>query len=504
MKPLPRIAIGSIFTESNQLGGVPTELEDFERCELRQGPEVLEVETGVVGGMLRMLRENQAQPVPLLCASAYPGGPLSSGCYARLRTELLDRLRRALPVEGVLLPLHGSAVAEGTEDIEGDLIQAVRQIAGPAVPIVATLDLHAHVTPAMVQGADALIAWETYPHRDAFDTGVRGARMLLDILSGRCRPAMAMAKVPVITGAIHGSTEGNDPFAQLMRWTKAHEGRDRVVSTSLFMVHPPLDQPGLGSGGLVITDGDLDRAVFLARQIAEKYWARRFELEPRVFTPEEAIAQGLQVEGVPVVLVEASDCCGGGAAGDSAATLKALLAAGIEEPALVPVVDPEAAGICHRAGADREVEVELGHRLDPRWGKPVRVKGRVIGLSEGRFRYRGGIWDGVEGDMGPSAVLGLGAIRVLVATHATYDWLDEQFRSVHLDPAAAKFIVAKNPMNYRQAYGSIAKAIFVLDTPGPTPATLRHVRYQHLKRPYFPLDPDIPGLEPTILQRVRS
>ena len=201
----------------------------------------------------------------------------------------------------------------------------------------------------------------------------------------------------------------------------------------------------------------------------------------------------------PVVLVEAADCCGGGGAGDSVATLEALLDAGVTRSALVSVVDPEAAAACHRAGVDAEVTLDLGHRLDPRWGKPVEVSGRVARLGDGRFRYRGGMWEGLEGEMGASAVLEIGAVQVLVASHGTYDWLDEQYVSMGLDPAAAHFVVAKNPMNYRQTYGAVARAVFVLDTPGPTPASLRHVRFEKLKRPYFPLDEQIPGLEPTIL-----
>ena len=496
---MPRIAIGSILTECNQLGGIPIDITWFERYDLHRGEAVLKVRSGVVGGMLEVLRERQADVVPLLTASTCPGAYLTAACYTALKTELLDRLRAALPVDGVLLPLHGAAVAENAPDLEGDLIGAARQIVGPTVPIVVTLDLHAHVTADMVRYADALLAWETYPHRDAFSTGVRGARLLLDTLEGRCRPAMAMAKVPVLTGAIRGSTEGDDPFAHLMRLTKSYEGRDGVLSTSLFLVHPYLDQPGMGSGPVVITDNDMEKAVGIARGIAEQYWARRFELEPELFTPEEAIIRGQQVDG-PVVLVEAADCCGGGAAGDSVATLKALLRANVAQISLVPVVDPGAATVCHQAGVGGTVTVALGHQCDPRWGQPVTVTGRVTRLSDGRFRYVGGVWDNVESNMGLSAVLSIGAVQVLVASHATYDWMDEQFRSMGLSASEAKFIVAKNPMNYRQAYGAIAKAIFVLDTPGPTPPTVRHVQYKNVRRPYFPLDEEIPGLTPTILR----
>jgi microcystin degradation protein MlrC len=450
--------------------------------------------------MLDVLR-GRAEVVPLLVASACPGGPLPASCYRALKTEMLDRLRAALPVAGVLLALHGSASAEDAGDLEGDLLAAVRNVVGPALPVVATLDLHAHVTAEMVRHADALVAWETYPHKDAFTTGQRGARLLLDTLAGRCRPAMALAKVPVLVVGVLGHTEGEGPFADVMRFAKSHEGKPGVLSTSAFLVHPYLDLPDMGGGGLVITNGEPERAAAIATEIARRYWDRRFDLDPPVFTPEEAIRRVLQIEGGPVLVVETADCCGGGAAGDSVATLRALLGLPLPGPALVPVVDPEAAALCHRAGPGATVTLTIGHKLDPRWGTPVTLQGQVMRTLDGRFRYTGGIWEAQEGHMGPSAVVRAGRVEVLLTTHATYDWADEQFRAAGLDARSAKFVVVKNPMNHRLGYASIARAAFILDTPGPTPAVLHHVRYQRLRRPYYPADREIPGLEPRVYCR---
>ncbi len=498
-----RIAIGSIFTECNHLGGRPTDLSSFERNELRRGSEILESNSGTVGGMLNTLRERQAEIAPLLVASTCPGGPLTSDCYRQLKSELLDRLRQALPVEGVLLALHGSASAEDAGDLEGDLLQAVRDLVGPRVPVVASLDLHAHVTEQMVHQADALVAWETYPHKDAFTTGVRAARLLLDMLAGLCRPTMALAKVPVIVGGVCGSTEGDGPFADVMRFAKSHERMNGVLSTSVFLVHPYLDLPDMGGGGLVITDNDMPRAAALAAQIARQYWDRRFDLDPPVCTPAEAIRRGLEIDGGPVLLVETADCCGGGASGDSVATLRALREICPDVPALVPVVDPDAAALCHRIGEGHFVDLSLGHKLDPRWGDSLPINAcRITRLSDGRFRYTGGIWEGQDGHMGPSAVVERGGTKILIATHATYDWADEQFQSVGLEARAAKFIVVKNPMNYRLGYAGLFKSAFILDTPGPTPAVLHNVPFRNLKRPYFPADREIPRLTPRIVRHL--
>jgi microcystin degradation protein MlrC len=255
----------------------------------------------------------------------------------------------------------------------------------------------------------------------------------------------------------------------------------------------------MGGGGLVITNGDEGRAATLANQIAQLMWEKRFALEPDTLTPEEAVSEGLKVSGGPIILVECGDCVGGGAAGDSVATLPALQSLN-EGLAIIPVVDPEAAALCHQAGEGNSVTVTLGHKIDPQWGSPLSVSGTVRMLSDGNFQYTGGIWAHEWAEMGPSAVLECGSAQILVTTFGTYEFKDEQFRALDMDIEGAKFIVAKNPMNYRQTYNEIAKGEFVLDTLGATPPTLRHFTYHKVPRPYFPLETDIPNFTPTLIR----
>lgn len=496
-----RIAVGSILTECNQFGGAPIDLDWFRRYDLAYGDDILDVAAGVVGGALAALRQADAEILPTVYASTCPGGYVTADCYTHLKGELLDRLQTHGQVDGVLLPLHGAAVAEGTPDLEGDIITAVRTVVGPDVPIVVTLDLHAHVTAAMVAGADALAAWETYPHRDAYSTGQRGARLLVDAVRGTTRPTMVMAKVPVITSGIHGGTDGDGAFARLMRTTKALESDKRVLSSSLFLIHPYLDQPDLGSGCLVVTDGDADLAKQLATDIARQYWDARNELEADVVNPAAAVAAVRDAAPGPVVLVEAADCAGGGAAGDSVAGLAALLAGGdLGGEALVPVVDPQAVQRTQRGTVGSEVFLRLGHQVDDRWGEPIDVQGKLELWHDGRFVYRGGIWDGVEGNMGQSAVVRVGQIRILITSHATYDWADEQWQAVGIDPRQVRCVVVKNPMNFHNVYDEVAASVIILDTPGPTPASVKGLPFKEMQRPFFPLDSNIPGLEPTILR----
>ena len=489
------IAVGSIFIECNHFGGSPAGLDTFRRSELLFGDEVREISEGVIGGMVDVLRDAGMDVAPLLVASACPSGPVTTECYSELKTQLLKRLTESLPVDGVLLGLHGAAAAENAGDLEGDLLRSVRDVVGPDTPVVATLDLHAHITETMVAEVDALLAWETYPHRDALETGQRGARALIDILRGALAPTMAMATVPVMVSAIHGGTEQSGPFAEVMERAKAWERAGEVYSAGAILTHPYLDLPEMGGGGIVITNGDMERAVQFATDLAKDYWERRFELEPELLTPEAAVEAGLKEEGL-ILLVETADCCGGGAAGDSVASVRALLKACPNQRAVATVVDPSAAELCQQAGVGAEVRLTLGHQIDTRWGSPIEATGRVLNLTDGEFQYQGGIWDGRSGDMGPSAVVQAGEIQICIATHPTYEWCGEQLASMGVDTTDAKFVVVKNPMNYHMVWPS-AKA-FVLDTPGPTPATLRHLPFKRLQRPFFPLDEEIENLQPVV------
>ena len=175
--------------------------------------------------------------------------------------------------------------------------------------------------------------------------------------------------------------------------------------------------------------------------------------------------------------------------------LRELLALEVDEATFLMVVDADAAQACARAGIGQTVSLQVGYSLDPAWGQPVPVSGVVRRLSDGSFLYDGGLFGGTWASMGLSAVLQIGSIELLVMSQPTYDWGDEQFRSLGMDVRRAKFIGVKNPMNYRHAYRDLMKAAFIIDTPGPTPAHVRNLSFERMQRPFFPLDEEIPDLE---------
>ena len=501
-----RVAVGQISSESNHFVSRACELEFFRKTGfLYEGLDVFELRNtaGELAGMLSVLdRHSDVEVVPLLAARANSAGPLSSDCYGYLRNGLISALDRALPVDAVLLSHHGSMAAANELDPEGDITAEIRKRIGDEAPFIITLDLHANVTRRMVEACDAILGYEQYPHRDVFETGARAAALLLRVLHREVFPVMAYAKLPLLLTAFHGTTAGNAPFGRLMQRAKALEQKAEILSTSLFFVGSYIDVPEMGSGVVVISNGDASLSAAECRRLSHEFWRARNDFSTETCSVREAVDRGRAIEGGPILLLDTSDTTGGGAAGDGAGLIRDLLREAVAEPSLAMVVDPEAAEMCRIAGVGSEEKLCLGHKLDPSWGTPVPACVRVERVFEGEFRYTGGILGGTWASMGLSVVVRTGSVSILIASYATYDWADEQYCCAGLDPRSAKFVGVKNMMNFRQGYG-YAKAFFVLNLPGPTPPEMRMLPFQRVERPIFPLDFIDAEPEPCIALRRR-
>ncbi|MBM3573317.1 MAG: M81 family metallopeptidase, partial [Alphaproteobacteria bacterium] len=420
-------------------------------------------------------------------ANGGSGGRVAAATYQQLTGELLERLAAARPVDGVYLALHGAFIAVGLDDVEGDLLSAARAHLGPDVPISVSCDLHAHVTPAMMRLADILIGYQHYPHDDTYETGRRAAGLLIGKLAGKFRPIMRARRAPLLLPAQKQRTKGNGPMARAFARARAREATGEVLAASYFCVQPWLDLPQLGYTSVVVTDDDPDGADRVALDMTERAWADRHEFAVPTIAPADAIRQGLARSGGPIVLADPSDCVGGGASGDSAVALRALLEAGENVPAAMQIVDPQAVAASIAAGIGNSLQIALGNKLDAVYGQPVMVKARVERLCDGHFTYAGGLMGGVTASMGASAVLAIGAIRVLATSQSAYEYGAEQFLAAGIDPSRFKFIVVKNPMNFQQAFAD-APAHFTLSTPGPTTPDLARITWRRLSRPCYPID----------------
>jgi len=495
MKRKFRGAVGQISSESNHF--VPSFCNlDFFRATgyVYEEDDLFSLRqvANEIGGMLATFeRSDDVEIVPLLAARGNSSGPLSASCYTYLKERLLARLRGAGHVDGVILSHHGSMASENQDDTEGEIASAVRDILGDAVPVGMTLDLHGNVTARMVAATNFIIGYEHYPHDDVYMTGVRAANLMLRALRGEVKPVTALAKLPLLLTAFHASTLGDGPFAQLMGIAKTLEAESGVLSTSMFFVGSYIDVPEIGCSSVVVTDGDATMASNYAVALARQFWDARHKFVVETMDVADAVRRGREIEGGPVLLLDTADTTGGGTSGDGIGLVKGMLETGVDAPCLAMVVDPEAVERCRDVVEGEAVTLDIGHTLDPQWGGPIAVTAKVLRKSDGRFRYRGGILGGAWASMGPSVVLAVGSIHLLVMTYPTYDWAYEQYESMGMDVRRAKFVGVKNMMNFRFGYHDIMKGYFVLDLPGPTPADMRALPFQRVNRPLFPLDENL-------------
>ena len=495
-----RIAVGQLAQESNTFNPLPTTRRDFEEFGVLRGREVVErmADTNELGGFIQSLRAWPERPevAGLVRLFAWPSGAATRDTFAWLRSELLDALRAVLPVDAVLLALHGAMAAEGAPDVEGEILQAIRGVIGQAVPLVTTLDLHANVTEAMVRHADALVLYHTAPHLDVFETGKRAATLLRRILIAKARPVTAFQKLPLVVPAERANTQDPASVSHAFRLRlQALEADARVLSAGLATVQPWLDVPDLGSAVLVVTDAGAALAEAACRDLSAELWRRREDYLPQLVPAEEAVREAhRQAEGL-VVLSDSADATTSGAPGDSTWLLRELLKYDWPRPALVTLVAPEVVAEAQRAGPGAELTVPVGGMRDARFSQPVTLTARVERLFQAAFVMSGHLARNLPIDMGPSAVLRQGTVHVVVTSRSGPHFAPDLFRAAGLDPFAASVLVAKSPCGFRAAYAERARKILAVRAPGCAPADFWRYSYRNIPCPLWPWEP-VEGWEP--------
>jgi microcystin degradation protein MlrC len=484
-----RFFVAMVSHETNTFSPIRTDRRQFEARDLRYGGEILEAYRGTgtcLGGMIDAADARGVTLVPSLAAAAAPAGRVAKEFYAEARDRLVADLRAAGPLDGVLLDLHGAMVVEGLDDGEGDLLQAVRATVG-AVPIAVTLDFHANVTAAMVQSATLLHGYKTYPHVDMDARGGEAVARLADVAAGRARPTAAFRQPPMLP-PIAGQLTTRGPMRRLYERADAMEARRGVLSISIFAGFPLADVADAGLSIYVVTDGDQALADELADELAAAAWALRREFLHRALPVTDAVARALALDGRPVVLADIADNTGGGAAGDTTAILRELLRVGARGATVACLWDPAAVRACLEAGVGATLTVEVGGKVDPRHGAPLTVSGRVRTLSDGRFVHRGPMFRGLEGRLGPTAVLDVDDVKIILISHRWQTLDPEMIRFTGIDPMAEKILVVKSSIHYRAAFEPIARAILEVDAPGLSSSDLGRFTFTRVRRPIFPLD----------------
>jgi microcystin degradation protein MlrC len=483
------IAIASIMQESNTFSPVATRYEDFSPV---FGRAVLDRHRGKLtemGGFISALEERGIRIRPVCAAWAITAGRMLRRDFDRLVHEFLEQLRHAGRIDGLLLALHGAHTAQGIDDAEGHILEQARDLLGPKIPIVITLDLHANVTRRMAEACNGIFGYRTYPHIDMFESGSRAAAFCLNILDGTIDPVVEFRKLPMIVPAENMQTTGG-PMHRLQTRARRIESKGQAHAVSIFGVQPWLDIEEMGCSVVAVGSRGQARTARAACDLARQFWDIRREFDVKLVPVKTAIRRAIKTDGGPVVLSESSDSTGSGSPGDSTGVLKELLRAKLNGPAAIFVVDPEAVATAMEVGVGSTVTMNLGGCLDRRNSQPVLVTARVRMLSDGRWTPSArGYNPGIEQSMGRATVLEAGQVRILVGERSTMTVDPELFRSHGIDPAQMKIVVVKSPAGFRAAYGPIAKDMMVVDTPGVSTANLKTLPWRRVPRPIYPLDP---------------
>jgi microcystin degradation protein MlrC len=476
-----KLFIAGLATETNTFSPMPTGLADYYRVRgvPETDPNSFEAAMSV---WKRMAREYGWDLVESLCAYAPPAGITPRPVYESLRDEILADLKAALPVDAVLVNLHGAMVADGYDDCEGDILQRIRDRVGPGVPVGAELDPHSHLTRAMVEHATALVLYKEFPHTDFAERAADLFHIIAETARGKIRPAMGVFDLKMINSYFTTL----QPMKGFVDRIKAMEGKDNILSISLAFGFPYADVPELGSKMLVITDGQAQRSLSLAKELGLELIRMRDKTRPLFLTVSEGIERALGVAGGPVVLSDGSDNPGGGAPGDSTFVLRALLEKGVEHAGLALLWDPIVVQMALDVGDGARLNVRLGGKMGPMSGDPLDLGCTVIrARKDVKQRFSGAV-----GTIGDAAALRVGSIDIVVASKRSQARSPDVFTELGVDPLSKKILVVKSRNHFRAEFEKIAKEIHYLAAEGALTPDYTKVPYTRIQRPKWPLDRD--------------
>ena len=489
---MKRVGIASLMHESNTFYPVPTNREMFRDTCLVSGREVIShwgEAHHEIGGMLEVLPALGLETVPLLTGTAMPSGPVEEEAYEEILAEILDRISGE-SLDGLLLALHGAMVAQHVRDADGRTAAKIRQLVGPDLPIVMTLDLHANVSPLMIGSVTATTIYRTYPHLDQRERGREGARILAETLEGRIRPVQALVKPPLCISILAQGSR-YEPMADLYRRMEELIDQEGVVTASIAPGFAYADVEEMGPGFLVVTDGDGPRARNEALGLARRAWDRRHELTLLGTPIGQAVREAMADDAGPVTLLDVGDNVGGGSPADGTLILEEVIRTG-SGPALVVLFDPAAVQACAASGVGTEVSLEVGGKSDGLHGPPIPIRGRVRCLHDGAFveeepRHGGARYN----NQGLTALVETGEGHAIVLNSLRMAPMSlEQVLSLGIKPKSYRILVAKGAIAPVAAYEPVSSRMVYVDTPGITSANPAHFDYRHRPRPLYPFEPE--------------
>jgi microcystin degradation protein MlrC len=476
-----RIFTASLATESNSFSPIPTSRQSYEQTLYFPPGTHPDRATHCTAPLFVARRRAKQEGFELIegsCFWAEPSAPTQQASYESMRDEILEQLRAAMPVDGVLLGLHGAMVAYGYDDCEGDIIGRVREIVGPKAVIGVELDPHCHLTEKRVRGADIVILYKEYPHTDFAERAEELVTLVIKAIRRDIKPTISLYDCCMID--LFPTTR--EPGRGFIEKMKSLEGRDGVLSISLGHGFAQGDVPEQGTRVLLVTDNAKARGDALARELGAEVREKRGSWYPPYLSYDEAITAAYAEPKGPVVVADSTDNAGGGAASDNTNIIRRLLERGLGDAAVGPVWDPVAVEFCHAVGAGATLPLRFGGKAATTSGVPIDAEVTVIGLvKDGRQSF-----GSAKVRFGDGAGIRAGGVEVALISHRTQALGTEIFSDVGIDLSTKRYIGVKSTNHFHAAYAPLAAKVLYCDGEGPSPLDTRKYPYQKARRTIWP------------------
>ena len=483
-----KVFYGLLLQETNTFCPTKSDMEIFRRGYVLKGDEIKQrlLETNTeIAGFFTFFRDKDAELVPGIACWAVASGKVKKNAYEEMSDQLCDMLKAALPVEGVFLAMHGAMVSESIDDCEGDILQRVRNIVGEEGPVVVSLDYHANITTKMVNNADIMIGYRTYPHVDFEETGYRAADALYKLINGTKPPKIIYRKLPLIVPVEDAETD-KGVSGKVMRWLDELEKQSGIVSTSFFCAQPWLDIEEAGVALLLYVQNEEDKWSKEADDIAKYVMDNKKKYYSRYPSVDEALNLLSNAE-KPVIFVDSGDITTAGSIGDSTVILRAMR--DTKYKTALSMVSGKAVEQAFSTGIGNYVDICIGGDNDYGYNTDVTVHAKVVSLLDKPSEITGRSFSGIKADSGRRAYIKVGDnLNIVVAEYATLMYDPQFLRDMGIEPTEMEVIMQKSHKLFRAAYKDIAKTIIALDTPGFTDKNLPRLPYKKVPRPIYPLD----------------
>ncbi|MGC3938904.1 M81 family metallopeptidase [Roseobacter sp. EG26] len=486
-----RIFCASLATETNTFSPLRTDFSDFEQSFYAAPGDHPRTPT-LCSAIFPALRTRAATDgfdlVEGTATWAEPGGLINAGTWQRLRDEILDQVRAAMPLDGVVLGLHGAMIAEGCVDCEGTLIEAVRDIVGSKTIIGVSFDPHSHLSEKRVQNADVITVFKEFPHTDFVAAGEACVDLTLRAIRKEITPVLSVFDVRMIEIL----PTSRHPMRGFVDKMTALEKAGEVLSVSAIHGFMAGDSPDLGAKIVVVTDNQRADGDRIAEALGRELFSFRGQTKPEFMSAEAALRKAGEAPAGPVVVADVWDNPGGGVAGDSTLVLQEAMAQNLTSAAFGTIWDPMAVRLCHAAGEGAVLDLRFGGKTSAKAGDPIDARVKVIRNQRGAVQSFGSS----VVPLGDCSVIRLGGIDVVLNSNRSQAFSPDLFTNLGIDIAEKKVLVVKSTNHFHGAFAEIASQIIYAAVDGPYPSDPSTTPYQRLSRAIWPICDDPHQKEP--------